>query len=554
MVHSDALTATDLVARLRTGELSRRAFVAGAAKFGMTASLAGAIFAASEQGALAAAGGGRGFDVRAQDGGKTIIVSFPQATLQLDPANAGVSGYGDIIPINENLYEGLTRFKNGSAEIEPALAESWTASQDGLTYVFKLRSSVTFHDGTPFNGDAVAVNFNRQLNESDPLHSADMVYAGIILDQVTKVEATGELEVTITLAKPITLLPGNLAVFAAGIASPTALTTYKDDYSNHAAGTGPFKLDHWTKDVELVYTANENYWGGSPKLDKVIFQTIPDDTVRLSALKTGSIDVANQIDFKDVESVKNDPNLTLVTGSFLNVQFLAFNQAVAPFDNLKVRQAVSYAINKQNIADVIFYGNYTLGAGPVAPGLIGYDETLAQVYPYDPDKAKSLLSEAGVSNVSFDLYNRTNSFWPLLGQLIQSDLQAVGVTVNLQSLEDAEFFAALNAGKAAAFLNDWTWDNGDPDNIMSSLFASDRAKARLGFSNPQVNDLVAQGQLEADATKRDAIYKQAQKQLLDDAVNVFLGYPSRAIGTAKKVQGLQLSPVGNLVLRDVDLA
>jgi peptide/nickel transport system substrate-binding protein len=517
--------------------------------------MAGAIYSASQTGALAASGGrATVFDARLQDGDKTLIVSFPQATLQLDPANAGVSGYGDIIPINENLYEGLTRFKNGAAEIEPALAESWTPSDDGLSYVFKLRANVTFHDGTPFNAQAVVVNFNRQLDENDPLHSPDMVYAGIVLADVTAVEATGDLEVTITLDKPITLLPGNLAVFAGAIVSPTALTTYKDDYSNHAAGTGPFKLDHWTKDVELVYTANENYWGGRPKLDRVIFQTISDDTVRLSALKTGSVDVANQIDFKDVQSVEDDSNLTLVSGTFFNVQFLAFNQSIAPFDNANVRQAVEYAVNKQNIADAVFYGNYTLGAGPVAPGLIGYDESLAAVYSYDPDKAKSLLAEAGAGDVSFDLYNRTNSFWPLLGQLIQSDLDAVGITVNLLSLEDAEFFQALNAGKATAFLNDWTWDNGDPDNIMSSLFASDRAQSRLGYTNPQVNDLVAQGQLEADPAKRDTIYKQAQKLLLDDAVNVFLGYPSRAMGAAKKVQGLVLSPVGNIVLRDVDIA
>jgi peptide/nickel transport system substrate-binding protein len=546
-------TVTSIVARLRAGELDRRAFLTAAGRLGITASMASAIFAASESAALAS-GGGRGaaLGVRTQDGGKTLIVAFPQATLQLDPANAGISGYGDIIPITENLYEGLTRFKNGSAEIEPALAESWTASEDGLSYVFKIRSGVTFHDGTPLDAKAVEINFNRQLNEDDPLHSPDMVYAGIILADVTKVEATGDLELTITLDKPITLLPGNLAVFAAGIASPTALTTYKDDYSNHAAGTGPFKLDHWTKDVELVYTANDAYWGGRPKLDRVIFQTISDDTVRLSSLKTGSIDVANQIDFKDVDTVKSDANLTLVTGTFLNVQFLAFNEAIEPFDNPNVRQAVQFAVNKQNISDVVFYGNYTLGGGPIAPGLIGYDETLASVYPFDPDKAKSLLADAG--EISFDLYNRTNSFWPLLGQLIQADLKDVGITVNLLSLEDAEFFGALNAGKATAFLNDWTWDNGDPDNIISSLFASDRAKTRLGYSNPQVNDLASQGQLEADQTKRDDIYKQIGKLIVDDSINVFLGYPSRAIGTAKKVQNLLLSPVGNIVLRDVDIA
>ena len=397
----------------------------------------------------------------------------------------------------------------------------------GLTYVFKIRSGVTFHDGTPLDARAVETNFLRQFDVENPLYSENFVYREIVFAEVASIAATGDLDLIITLNRPITLLPGNLAVFAAAIASPTAIETYKDDFSAHAAGTGPFKLESWTKDVELVFVANDDYWGGRPKLDRVVFRTIADDTVRLSELKTGGIDVANQIDFKDVEGVKGDTNLALITGAFLNVQFLAFNQTVAPFDNLKVRQAVEYAVNKQNIADVVFYGNYTLGAGPVAPGLIGYDETLGATYAYDPERAKPLIAGAGVGEISFDLYNRTNSFWPLLGQLIQADLDAVGIKANLVSLADAEFFAALNASQAPAFLNDWTWDNGDPDNVLFSLFAAPRAETRLGYKNQEVIDLVAQVQLEADPARRQEIYVQTQKLILGDAINAILGYPSR---------------------------
>src|SRR4051794_1403354 len=395
----------------------RRAFLTTAGKLGISAALAGAIFDARRS--IAGAAGAATGPIRSvalQDNGKTLVLGITQATIQLDPSIAGSNGYGDIIPINENVYEGLTRYKNGSAEIEPALAESWTTSEDGLSYVFKLRSGVTFHDGTPLDAAAVVTNFTRQLDENDPLHDPGQVYAGVILQDVTKVEATGDLEVTLTLDRPLKLVPANLAVFAAGIVSPTALQTYKDDYSNHAAGTGPFKLDHWTKDVELVFSANDAYWGGRPKLDTIIWRTIADDTVKLSELTTGGIDVANQLDFKDIDTVKNDDNLQVVTGTFWNVQFLGLNAAVAPFDNIAVRQALQYAINKQNIADVVFYGNYTLGGGPIAPGLLGYDEALANVYTYDPEKAKSLLAESGAGEVSFDLYNRTNSVWPLIGQ------------------------------------------------------------------------------------------------------------------------------------------
>ena len=162
----------------------------------------------------------------------------------------------------------------GTGEVEPALAESWSASEDGLTYTFTLRQGVTFHDGTPLNADAVVKNVKRQIDPKDPGYSDQFIYAGIVYQDVSDVAAASETEVTFTLSRPITLLPGNLAVFAGGVVSPTALETYADDYSQHAAGTGPFKLDAFTPDVELSLVANDEYWGGRPALDRVVFRTI----------------------------------------------------------------------------------------------------------------------------------------------------------------------------------------------------------------------------------------------------------------------------------------
>jgi peptide/nickel transport system substrate-binding protein len=442
----------------------------------------------------------------------------------------------------------------GTAELEPALAESWTTSEDGLTYVFTIRSGVTFHDGTPLTAEAVAANFLRQIDENHPLHTEGMTYVEILFGDVESIEATGELELSITLTRPIILLPAKLSLFAAGIASPTALEELGPDYSTNPSGTGPFRFDSWTRDVEVVFVANEEYWGGRPALDRVVFRTIAEDTVRLAELTTGGIDVANQIDFKDVETVEADENLAIVTGTFWNVQFLGMNQTVAPFDNLRVRQAIHHAINKQNIADAVFYGNYTLGAGPIAPGVPGYDESLADAFPYDPEQATALLEEAGVGEISFDLYNRNNGVWPLLGQLVQADLEAVGISANLLSLPDAEFFGQLNAGEVPAFLNDWTWDNGDPDNVMYSLYTAPRAITRLGYENARVNELNNAAQVEPDDAARLEMYAEAQQLIVEDAINVILGYPARAIGTQATVQNLVLSPIGNIVLREVDIA
>jgi ABC-type transport system substrate-binding protein len=299
--------------------------------------------------------------------------------------------------------------------------------------------------------------------------------------------------------------------------------------------------------------AFEDYWGGQPALDRVVWRTIPEDTVRLSELQTGSIDVANQIDFKDAGDIEGDPNLQLITGPYLNVQFLAFNQALPPFDNQTLRQAVQHAINKEAIAEVVAAGHYTLGAGPIAPTLTGYDAALAETYPYDVTQAQALVAESGVTDTSFELLHRSGSFWPLLAQLVQADLAAIGITANLQSLEDAEFYDRLNTGEVPAFVNDWTWDNGDPDNVMFPLFVHERAMNRMGYQNERVSELVLEAQQTADPDARAGLYDEAQQLILDDAIMVILGYPERGIGARAAVQNLKVSPVGSIVLREVDV-
>lgn len=544
----DGLTLTALVDDLHARRLSRRAFMWRAMQLGMAVPIATALANTTSRQGLAAP------SLALQDGGKTLIVAIPQATVQLDPAVAGSNGYGDILPVWDNVTEGLTRFKPGTVEIEPALAESWDTSDDGLQYIFKIRSGVTFHDGTPLDAKAVESNFLRQLDEDNPLFQETMVYRGIVFADVESVEATGDLELTVTQSRPTILLPGNLAVFAAGIVSPTALAEEGAEFGQSPVGTGPFKFESWTKDVELVLVANDDYWGGRPALDRIVWRTVAEDTVRLSELQTGAIDVANQIDFKDAGKIESDANLQLITGPFLNVQFLAFNQAIPPFDNRSLRLAVQHAINKESVAEVVASGHYTIGAGPIAPTLIGYDPSLAEKYSYDPEAAKALIAESGLSDITFELANRANSFWPLLGQLIQADLAAVGITANLQSLEDAEFFDLLNSGEVQAFINDWTWDNGDPDNVMYSLYVHERAVNRLGYKNEEVNELVLQAQEIADPDARAGLYAEAQVLILDDGVNVILGYPEKAIGALAGVANLQVSPVGAVVLREVDLA
>jgi len=179
-----------LVEAARAGRVNRRDFLARAGKLGFSAALAGSLYAALETGASAGGGHVRVIDARFQEDGKTLVVSIAQATVQLDPAIAGSNGYGDIIPINENIYEGLTRYKIGGSEIEPALAESWQTSDDGLTYVFKIRPDVTFHDGSPLDAKAVETSLLRQFDTAHPLYNEGMVYREIVFAEVASIAAT----------------------------------------------------------------------------------------------------------------------------------------------------------------------------------------------------------------------------------------------------------------------------------------------------------------------------------------------------------------------------
>jgi len=481
---------------------------------------------------------------------RTLVVGIPENIQNPDPPAYG--GYGDIKVFSNNITEGVVRYKTGTVDLEPCLAKSWDISPDGLTYTFYLRPAF-FQDGTPVTAESIKLSYERQYDNNNPYHFPGIVYAEMVFSTVSKVEAVNSTTVRVTQTRPaVTLLP-NLAIQAEGIVSPAALEKYNRDFAMHPTGSGPYQFERWTKGVEFVETAFDRYWGGRPWVDRVIWKTVVDNTVRLEQLRTGELDVTTELEFKDVGSLRSDKQFKVVTGPFLATQYILLQEQKAPFDKHEVRQAVQFAINKTNIGKVSFFGNYTIGAGPVPPGVSGYDKTLEKVYPYDPVRAKALLQKAGVANLAFALTHKTEGFWPEIAQLIQSDLQAVGFTVSLRGLDEAAFYKSINANEHQAGLTDWVMDTGDPDNIMFSLFTTDRAK-RMGYKNPEVDKLNLAAQVERNPDKRREMYIQAQHIILDDAPFVTLGYTRRAFGTKAGVEGLLVGPLGDVVIRGVKIS
>lgn len=324
-----------------------------------------------------------------KEGDKTLVFARGSDSISLDPA---IPTDGESAKVMNNIYDNLVRYKAGSTDIEPALAETWETSADGLVWTFHLRKGVKFHDGTPFNAEAVKFNIERQLPPND---ISNMPYAEFTFGMIDKVEAVDEHTVKITLKNPYAPFLSNLAMaISAPIISPAAAKKYGADYGQHPVGTGPFIFEKWDKEQQIVLRANKNYWGGAPAVDKVVFKVTKENSVRANELLTGSIDIMDGIDPNDVARLKADANIVLLHGPGMNINYLGMRTNRPPFDNPKLREAVSRAINRKALVEFLYQGTAILANGPLPPSMFGYHAGL-KPYEYDVAKAKELLKEAG---------------------------------------------------------------------------------------------------------------------------------------------------------------
>ncbi|TMG33751.1 MAG: ABC transporter substrate-binding protein, partial [Chloroflexi bacterium] len=296
------------------------------------------------------------------------------------------------------IYEGLVRYKANSTDVEPALAERWDVSSDGLAYTFHLKSGVKFHDGTPLTAEAVAFTFDRSINKDNPLFKEAQSAGGFpfiddyIGNVVAKVEATGPLDVRFTLRRKFSPLLSNLAIPPAYVISMDALKKFGSKINENPVGTGPFKFTEWKKDDHITVENFDGYWGQRAKLQKVIFQPVPEASVRALKIQRGEADIAWPFDPKDAPSLKGKADTDVLEQAGLNVNMAEFNLKKPQFQNKSLRQALNYAINKQELAEKLYSGAGVAAVGALPPTSWGFDSTL-KGYPYDPEKAKSLLKD-----------------------------------------------------------------------------------------------------------------------------------------------------------------
>lgn len=483
----------------------------------------------------------------------TIVVGLQAEPVTLDPHQVTDYNTGRAV---DPMFERLVRFKDESTELEPGLAEKWDISDDGLTYRFSLRSGVTFHDGTPFNADAVVFSILRQIDPNHPFHNTgEFAYAEFTFGKVQAVRAVDPQTVEILLKEPYAPFLANVAIHAASIVSPAAVEKYGRDFSKNPVGTGPFKFVEWKPGVEVILERNPNWWGGQPQVEQLIFRPIVEDRTRLTEFEAGSIDFIVNIPPDDLPRLKQSPDVTVLEQPGMHVWYLVLNCRKEPFNIKEVRQAVNYAINKEAIVNELLKGTGVLAKGPLPPVVWGYTEDVPQ-YPYDPQKAKELLAQAGYPNgfkVTFWVPESGSGMQQpkAMGAAIQADLRAVGIEAEIQTFEWGTYLDKVLGNPdelPEMFEMSWIGDNGDPDNFLFILLSGD-AWPPNGFNmgyykNERIDELLRQAQQMNDRAQREQLYQQALKLLVEDAPWAWIDHETQIVAMKKFIQGFKLHPTG----------
>lgn len=479
-------------------------------------------------------------------------------SVALDPA---IVTDGESFKVTENIYETLLNFGEQDTTVRPGLAKEWEVSDDGLTYTFYLQEGVKFHDGTDFNAEAVVKNVERwKGGAEEQFYYFHSMFKTNGEDIIKKVIAADEYTVVFELSRPQAPFLKNIAMSPFAIASPTAFEAAGDTFGDNPVGTGPFKFVEWKRNDSITIVKFEDYWqAGLPKLDSIIFRAIPDNSARLNALMTGEIDLADGINPSDAASIESNPDLQLIERPSMNVGYLGLTNTRPPFDNKLVRQAVNYAIDKQAIVDAFFEGRAEVAVNPMPSSIGGYNEAI-EGYPYDPEKAKELLAEAGYDGAEIELWAMPvpRPYMPdgqKVAEAIQKNLADVGIPSKIVTFEWATYLEKANNGEADAFLLGWTGDNGDADNFLYTLLDKDNIGSNnyTYYSSDEAHELLVAAQSETDEEKRNELYKQAQIIIHEDAPWVPLAHSTPLLAAKKGVTDYLPHPTGSESLINVSI-
>ncbi|MCW8907512.1 MAG: ABC transporter substrate-binding protein [Sedimenticola sp.] len=460
-----------------------------------------------------------------------------------------------------NLYDGLVRYREGTLEIAPALAERWEISPDGTRYRFFLRQGVRFHDGTPLNAVAVKFNFERMLDEAHPYHDTGPFPLAFFFSAVEEVRVIDPLTVEFQLEQPYAPFLSNLAYPTGLMVSPAAVRKHGKAYGRHPAGTGAFRFAEWQANAKVVLLRNPDYWDGAPPLEAVIFRPVSDPNTRMAELLSGGIDLMLEVPPDSLQPLREDSAYRVHEQAGPHLWYLILNTREGPFSDSRVRQAANYAINKRGLVENILQGSAEVAAGPIAPAFAWAHNPEVTPYPYDPEQARALLREAGYDGSPVTLYVTEGGSGMLdpviMGTAIQADLQAVGMPVKIETYEWNTYLGRVNPGLAGkADMAEMAWMTNDPDTLPFLTLHSQALPSEGGFnsgyySNPQLDALLDRARRSTDSGERAELYHQVQALVHQEAPWVFVAHWKQNAVTAARVQGFRLQPSFFLMLQRV---
>ena len=463
----------------------------------------------------------------------------------LDPA---VTMTNNSWTVTYPAYERLVRFKvedgRGSTEVEGGLATSWVTSDDGREWTFTLASGHKFADGTPVNAAAVKFSFDRLLQVAKgPSES---------IGPISEIQAVDDATVKFVLKEPFGPFLAALAINGASVVSPAAMTHEVDGdlaqayLSDHTLGSGPYQVTSWEKDQQIVMEPNPNYGGPAPSFKKVVIKIVKEASARRLQLEKGDLDLVEDLPVDQIAALKSVPGVAVVDEPSFQVTYLYLNNTHKPLDDVRVRQALSYAVDYQGIIDGILLGNGTQMRGPVPVGLWGHDPDIMQ-FNYDPAKAKALLAEAGVSDLKLGyLYSKKDPNWESVGLVLQQNLADIGVTVELQDLAYPTMREHLNTGDFDIAAGNWTPDYADPSMFMNYWFDSKLHGLpgdRAFYTNPKVDELIRKAVNLSDDNERKKLYAEAQQIVVPEAPYILLFQTNYQVAMRDDVKGFVYNPM-----------
>lgn len=479
---------------------------------------------------------------KTKEGGTLVVARLSDAT-SLDPHF--ITDIPSANVIYEKVYETLV-VPDKNMEPQPLLATEWKQLDD-VTWEFKLQEGVTFHDGAPFNAEAVKMNFERLLDPDTASPQAGK------LEMIQEIKAVDDTTVQFKLKYPYAPLLSILAGNEGSIISPKAISEQEEKLGQHPVGTGPFIFESWQPGQEIVISKNKEYWGEQPKLDKVVFRVVPEDATRLAMIETGEAQVTDQVPVTEIERINASNTMELYRTEGLAVEYLAFNVKKEPFNDVRVRKAIAHAIEVDSIIKGVYNSVGTKANTTMSPKVFGYDSEIKE-YNYDINESKRLLKEAGIDGLEITLTTSDRKERINMAEVIQSQLKGIGINVKIQVLEYGAYIDVTAKGEHQVAISGWGNATGDGDYNQYNLFHS-KSQGAAGnssfYANSEVDRLIELSRKESDREKRKELYSKSQ-EIEREEVPYFpiRNYEHLAV-YGKNVQGLWLNPANYLMLNDV---